>query len=294
MISPLLRGIWVPLVTPFAGTSAEAVDSAGLARLVASLRETGIAGLVVCGSTGEAAMLSDAERRSVLDTTLAAADGLPVLMGLSGVATPQVRDELLRWAEQPVAGFLVSPPYYVKPSQAGIADHYAALADVSPRPIVLYDIPGRTGVRIATDTMLALAAHERIVGVKDCSGDLDHLQAIVADGRLAVLCGDDNRLFASLCLGAAGAIAASAHLHADQFVEVQRLVDQGRLDRARALWRRLWPLTTALFEEPSPGPLKAALAPLHGLNDSVRPPMTPAGDATRARVARALEGLSRR
>ncbi|MED5621730.1 4-hydroxy-tetrahydrodipicolinate synthase [Ideonella sp. BN130291] len=291
MTSPLLRGIWVPLVTPFTGTSAQAVDHAGLARLVASLRETGIAGLVVCGSTGEAAMLSDQERRAVLDTTLAAGAGLPVLMGLSGVATPQVREDLLRWAEQPVAGFLVSPPYYVKPSQAGIADHYAALADASPLPIVLYDIPGRTGVRIATDTMLALAAHERIVGVKDCSGDLDHLQAVLSDGRLAVLCGDDHRIFASLCLGGAGAIAASAHLHPQRFVELQQLVDEGRLAEARALWRRLWPLTTALFEEPSPGPLKAALAPLHGLRNQLRPPMTLASAATEALVARALEGL---
>lgn len=285
-----LRGIWVPLVTPFTGG---AVDHDGLARLTASLAAEGTAGFVVCGSTGEAATLTDAEQQAVLDTVLRSAGGLPVLMGLSGVATSAVRERLLRLAEQPVAGFLVSPPYYVKPSQAGIEDHYLALAEASPRSVLLYDIPARTGVRIETATMLRLAAHPRIVGVKDCSGDLDHLQALLSDGRLSVLCGDDNRIFASLCLGAAGAIAVSAHLQPARWVDLQRRIDEGRLDEARRLWQQLWPLTTALFAEPSPGPVKAALAPLHGLSDELRPPMTSAGSFTRARVAQVLEELNR-
>jgi 4-hydroxy-tetrahydrodipicolinate synthase len=159
---------------------------------------------------------------------------------------------------------------------------------------LLYDIPGRTGVRIETATMLQLASHPNIVGVKDCSGDLDHLQALLSDGRLAVLCGDDPRILASLALGAAGAIAASAHLQPQRFVELQRHVDVGRLPEAQALWRRLWPLTTALFAEPNPGPVKAALAPLHALTEGLRPPMTPASASARARVAAALEALSLR
>jgi 4-hydroxy-tetrahydrodipicolinate synthase len=283
-----LRGIWVPLVTPF---TAGAVDHEGLARLTASLAKGGVAGFVVCGSTGEAATLTDAEQQAVLDTVLRSAQGRAVLMGLSGVATAAVREKLLRLAEQPVHGFLVSPPSYVKPSQAGIEDHFLVLAEASPRPVLLYDIPARTGVRIETSTMLRLAAHPRIVGVKDCSGDLDHLQALLSDGRLAVLCGDDHRLFASICLGAAGAVAASAHLHPERFVELQRLVDEGRLAEARRLWQRLWPLTTALFSEPSPGPVKAALAPLHGLSDELRAPMTSPGSFTRARVGQVLEEL---
>jgi 4-hydroxy-tetrahydrodipicolinate synthase len=280
----------VPLITPFAGGG---VDHEGLARLTAALASTGIAGFVVCGSTGEAATLSDAEQQAVLDTVLGAAGGLPVLMGVAGVATSAVRERLRHLAERPVAGFLVSPPSYVKPSQEGIAAHFLALADASPRPVLLYDIPGRTGVRIDTATMLRLASHPNIVGLKDCSGDLDHLQAVLCDGRLAVLCGDDHRILASLALGAAGAIAASAHLQPQRFVELQRCVDRGRLAEARALWHRLWPLTTALFAEPSPGPVKAALGPIHGLRDELRPPMTPASAAARTRVSAALEGLSR-
>ncbi|MEW6705535.1 MAG: 4-hydroxy-tetrahydrodipicolinate synthase [Pseudomonadota bacterium] len=286
MSSPsFLRGIWVPLITPFIRAT---VDHAGLARLTAALAASGIAGFVVCGSTGEAATLSDAEQLATLDTVLAAAAGLPVLMGLGGVATSAVREKLLRVVERPIAGALISAPPYVRPSQAGLLQHFSALADASPKPVLLYDIPGRTGVRIETATLLALAAHPRIVGVKDCSGDLDHLQALLSDGRLAVLCGDDHQIFASLCLGAAGAIAASAHLQPQRFVQMQRLLDQGRLPEARALWRRLRPLATALFAEPNPALVKAALAPLHDLSDELRPPMARATDAARDRVAAAL------
>lgn len=292
MSTPFPRGIWVPLITPFDAHGT--VDHAGLARLTTRLAGSGIAGFVVCGSTGEAACLSDAEQQAVLRTVLDAAVGLPVLMGVSGAATQAVRDKMLRFAELPLAGFLVSAPSYIRPSQAGIAQHFNTLADASPLPLLLYDIPSRTGVRIETATMLALAAHPRIVGVKDCSGELDHLQALVSDGRLAVLCGDDHRILASLCLGAAGAVAASAHLHPQRFVALQAHVEAGRLAQARALWEGLWPLTIALFAEPSPGPLKATLAPLHELAASLRPPMTPTSAAACERVAQALAVLSRR
>ncbi len=286
-----LRGIWVPLVTPFA---AGAVDHAGLRRLTGSLARAGIAGFVVCGSTGEAATLDDAEQQQVLKTVLEAAQGLPVLMGLSGVATHAVRDKLLRRAELPVSGFLVTAPHYVKPSQAGLVDHFSALADASSLPIVLYDIPGRTGVRIETPTMLQLAAHPRILGVKDCSSDLDHLQAIIADGRLAVLCGNDAQMFASMGLGGTGAIAAAAHLRPELFVMLHRAFERSDLAEARALWKALWPLAQAVFAEPNPAPVKAALAARHDLHNELRAPMTQASEACAALVEETLAEIERR
>lgn len=288
MSRPFPRGLWVPLITPFDAQGA--VDHAGLARLVEHLAPA-VHGFVVCGSTGEAACLSDAEQQTVLGTVLRAAGGKPVLMGLAGSATQAVREKLLRLAEQAPAGFLVSTPQYLKPSQAGVADHFSALADASPHAVLLYDIPARTGVRIETATMLALAAHPRIVGVKDCSGDLDHLQALLSDGRLNVLCGDDHRIFASLCVGATGMVAATAHLHPQRFAELMTLVDAGRLQQARALWQRLWPLSMALFAEPNPAPLKAALSVRLGLQDTLRAPMRRAGESIRERVAQALAAL---
>jgi 4-hydroxy-tetrahydrodipicolinate synthase len=248
----------------------------------------GVAGFVVCGSTGEAAALNEAEQLAVLRSVLDASGGLPVIMGVSGVTPDALSSRIAQLHELPLAAFLVPPPYYVRPSQQGIADFYTAIADASAHPIVLYDIPVRTGVRIETATMLALASHPRIVAVKDCAGDLDHTQALIDDARLQVLAGDDHRMFVTLCQGGVGAVAASAHLRPELFVALQRHVAQGELRAARALWQVLWPLTKALFDEPSPGPVKAALAQRLNLSGELRVPMTRATPAGVQQVRDAL------
>lgn len=277
-------GIWIPLVTPLRDG---AVDAPALTRLVRHLATQGVAGFVVCGSTGEAAMLSPDEQDRVLATTLDAAGGRPVLMGLSGVRPEAVAQRATHVATHHpgVAGFLLAPPPYVKPSQRGLLDFYTSVADASPRPLVLYDIPGRTGVRIEPATLLALAGHPRIVALKDCSGDRAAAEAILADGRLALLGGNDDELFDQLARGAAGGIVASAHLATADFVALQRDIRAGALDDARRRWRRLAPLTRALFAEPNPAPLKGALARQGWLADELRAPMQPAGADT---VDRAL------
>lgn len=287
------QGIWVPLVTPFT-TDAGAVDTAALGRLVHHLSAQRVAGFVVCGSTGEAAMLSAAEQEAVLHTTLQAAVAQPVLMGLSGVQPRAVaqRAAQLAAAAPGVAGFLLAPPAYVKPSQAGLLDFFTAVADASPRPLVVYDIPSRTGVRMAIDTLLRLAAHPQIVAVKDCSGDREAAEAVLADGRLALLCGNDDELFDQLARGAAGGITASAHLATAHFVELHRLLATQQLCAAQALWRRLAPLTRTLFAEPNPAPVKAALARQGRLADVLRAPLLSAAAATADGVEAALAGLA--
>jgi 4-hydroxy-tetrahydrodipicolinate synthase len=183
-------GIWVPLVTPFDARGA--LDLRALSRLVRHLAGQGVAGFVACGSTGEAAMLSKPEQDAVLACTLAAAQGLPVWMGLSGVQPAAVarraRALAVRHAgganaiasqvgegdqsgQSTLSGFLLSAPAYVRPSQAGIVQFLQQVGDASPLPIVAYDVASRTGVRIQAATLLALADHPRIVAVKDCSGD---------------------------------------------------------------------------------------------------------------------------
>ena len=285
MISP---AFWVPLITPFHHGS---VDHDGLKRLLAHLDGKGLAGVVACGSTGEAASLDEAEQMAVLQTVLAARGGLRVIMGVSGVRPGKVAGRLRELQGLPLAGVLVPPPCYVKPSRQGIADFFKAVADASPHPVVLYDIPSRVGVRIETDTMLQLAAHPQVHAVKDCSGDLEHTQAIIDDGRLQMLCGDDSRVFVSLCQGSVGAIAASAHLRPDLFAELHRLVQRNDLQAARALWKSLWPLTRALFEEPNPGPVKAALSPLLDLHDELRSPMTTASAGLSRRIGDLLAAM---
>lgn len=270
-----LAGLWIPLVTPFRDGQ---VDVVALARLVAHLATQGVSGFIPCGSTGEAAMLDDEEQHRVLMTTLSSAAGLPVWMGVSGVRPESVSARLQALARRhpAVAGFLIAPPPYVKPSQAALVDFYRRVADASPRPILLYDIPGRTGVRLQTATLLALADHPRIVGLKDCSGDPAAAEALLADGRLALLSGNDDEMLAQLARGATGVIAASAHLNAAEFARFVRLMRRDRLSEARLLWRRLLPLCQALFAEPNPAPVKGALARLGWTTDECRAPLATA------------------
>lgn len=284
-------GIWVPLVTPFR----EGVpDLVALQRLVAHLVGQGVAGFVACGSTGESAMLDEAEQSAVLAATLAAAADRPVLMGLSGVRPGLVAARAQALARAlPVAGFLVSAPAYVKPPPAGLLDYFRQVAEASPLPIVVYDVPARTGVRITPQTLLALAAHPRIRAVKDCSADDAAATTLLADGRLAWLCGNDDELFTQLARGAVGAIAATAHLRPDLFVRLHRLLGEQRLHEARRLWQALAPLAAATFAEPNPMPLKAVLAHQGWMGDELRAPMQPAAPATRARLLELLAELAR-
>lgn len=282
-IASPFAGLWVPLATPFRHA---AVDHTALAALVRRLKADGVAGLVACGSTGEAAALDDEEQLAVLDTVLAAACGLPVVMGLSGYHLPQMLARLEAAAARPIAGVLVPPPSYVRPAQAGVVQWFQALADASPVPLILYDIPYRTGVEMTLATLMALAAHPRIHALKDCGGDLGKTQAVLADGRLRVLAGEDAQIFATVALGGSGAIAASAHGHTRAFAEVIRLVAVGRLADAGRLWWPLLPWIRGVFAEPNPAPLKAMLAHHGAMSAELRAPMTP---ATATLVARLLE-----
>nr|WP_279343663.1 4-hydroxy-tetrahydrodipicolinate synthase [Variovorax terrae] len=273
--------MWVPLVTPFRGG---AVDHAALHRLAQHLRSQGVAGFVVCGSTGEAAALDTAEQLGALDTVLDATPGLPVVMGASGYHLAEMRAWVRTLASRPLAGLLMPAPGYVRPSQAGLLDWFGALADASPVPLIVYDIPYRTGVAIQRDTLLALASHPNIRAVKDCGGDAAKTLALIADGRLQVLAGEDLQIFSTVAQGGAGAIAASAHLQTAQFAAVLAALAQGELAQARALWRPLVPLIEALFAEPNPAPLKAVLAGQGWLCDELRAPMTPATPMLRERL----------
>jgi 4-hydroxy-tetrahydrodipicolinate synthase len=276
-------GIWIPLVTPFSADGA--VDHAALRRLITLYADAGVAGLVALGTTGEPSSLDAAEQEAVLATTLEASGGaLPVIVGLSGNNACSMRERVLRLNALPLAGLLISAPYYVRPSQAGIADHFAMLADASEHPVVLYDIPARTGVRIELDTLLALAAHPRIQAIKDCAGSLDTTHALILDGRLQVLAGDDMRIFDTLCMGGSGAIAASAHIWPERFVALDRALKAGRLDAGRALFHSLVPMIRSLTSESNPAPVKAALAAQGMMAGDLRTPMTQASETLRARL----------
>lgn len=295
----IFSGIWVPLITPFGDA---AVDHAALRALVRRYADAGIAGIVALGTTGEPAALSAAEQDAVLATILDAAQAggaradastdskpaLPVVVGVSGNNTQSMRERIAQLNSLPIAGVLMAAPYYIRPSQAGIVGHFMALADASEKPVVLYDIPYRTGVRLELDTLMTLAAHPRIQAVKDCAGSLDTTLALIRDGRLQVLAGEDMQMFNTMCLGGTGAIAASAHVQPERFVALYRALAAGALEEARHIFHTLAPLIDALFAEPNPAPVKAMLASQGLIRDELRLPMTRASEKLVERLA-ALE-----
>lgn len=281
-------GLWIPLITPFAG---DAVDHPALTRLVKHYAAAGVSGFVACGSTGEAAALEKTEQLAVLGTVQAAAGALPVVMGLSGYHMGQAIAWVKELAQRPIAGLLVPPPHYIRPAQAGLVQWFTALADASDKPMVVYDIPYRTGTTITLETLLTLAAHPNIQAIKDCGGDAGKTQALITDGRLQVLAGEDAQIFSTLALGGAGSITASAHLCTAQFVQVMRLLQRGELQQARKLWQPLAPLVHAVFAEPNPALIKAALAQQGLIQDGLRSPMMAASAGATERVLNAIERL---
>ncbi|WP_455825056.1 4-hydroxy-tetrahydrodipicolinate synthase [Pseudomonas graminis] len=280
------QGIWVPIVTPFQDG---AIDFAGLRRLVSHLLQKHVAGIMVCTTTGEAASLSRLEQLAVLDAVLQMVPAHRVVMGLAGnnqLELLQFQGEVLK---RPVAGLLVPAPSYIRPSQAGLEAFFRTVADASSVPIILYDIPYRTGVTFEQVTLLNIVAHPQIVAIKDCGGNLGNTLALLASGEVDVLCGEDIQLFNALCLGASGAIAASAHVRTEQFVALWQQVRDNQLAQARATFLGLVPLINAMFLEPNPAPVKAALA-LQGLIGSeLRAPMQRASEAVVAGLKSIVE-----
>ncbi|WP_087687759.1 4-hydroxy-tetrahydrodipicolinate synthase [Pandoraea sp. PE-S2R-1] len=293
--TPAFRGIWVPLVTPFlpgsANTADAPVDHAALRRLVAHYRRSGIAGLVICGTTGEAAALDDAEQLAVFDTVLTEAGDLPVIAGLAGNHLGHTLARLDAFNALPLAGVLAPAPYYIRPSQAGLIDWFHALADRSRAPLVLYDIPYRTGSTLTLDTLLTLAGHGNIRGIKDCGGNAATTQALIADGRLSVLAGEDHQLLSTLSMGGHGAIIASSHCRPSHFVALYRAVQAQQLDVARVLFHALMPVVRLLFAEANPGPVKAWLAREGLLADVLRAPMTSASPALAQQLVDAVAAV---
>jgi len=268
----IFEGIWVPLVTPFHHGE---IDFDQAQQLAIMYRNAGVHGLVVGGTTGEAATLSAKEQEQLLMEVLAAVgDTCPVLMGMSGSDTRHLAEKVKRYEQANLKGFLVSAPSYVKPSQEGIFQHFSAIAQATERAMVVYNIPSRTGVNIDLNTVLRMEKHANVVAIKECGGSLNHMADLINLSDLQVLCGDDALLFHSLCLGGHGAISAAAHIRPDLFVHLYDLCRKGEIVAARALFHQLLPMIQMLFSEPNPAPVKAALALSGLIREELRLPMT--------------------
>ncbi|WP_109477216.1 4-hydroxy-tetrahydrodipicolinate synthase [Paraburkholderia sp. C35] len=267
----MFSGIWIPLVTPF--RSGE-VDIESLQALTEHYARSGIAGFVALGTTGEAALLSDIERVTVLQAISDVVDGrLPILVGIGGFNTHEFISEIRRFEHWDVAGFLVSAPAYVCPDQAGITAHFDRITRETERSIVLYDVPHRTGVSIEPDTVRRLAEHDNIVAIKAC---VSRQFAALRELPINLLCGTDADFLDCLAAGGHGGILASAHVCPDLFVEMDSLMQAGNVDTARGIFERLSPVLRLLFAAPNPSAIKAMLSIEGRLADEVRLPLMPA------------------
>ena len=284
----LLHGLWLPLVTPFCD---DVLDEASLRRLVRHYTALPVDGLILAATSGEGLTLGMAELEWLVAVTREViTEGrryLPICLGVSGSHTRRMCHILDETAGWPIDGYLISCPYYSRPSQRGLRQHFLALADRASWPIVLYNIPYRTGVNLENETLLELALHPNIAGMKDCGANraqsIDLLQRRPAGFR--VLTGEDAEYFDALTDGADGAILLSAHIETAAFAAVRRLLKQGKTDAARERWEILSGLTRLLFAEPSPAPAKYWLSRT-GLIESaeVRLPMVEVSRELAARL----------
>jgi 4-hydroxy-tetrahydrodipicolinate synthase len=286
----MIEGIWLPLVTPFRGG---ALDEASLRRMARHYLGQPIDGFILAATTGEGLTIDDEEtERLVAIVTGDVAGKVPVFLGLSGSDTRKLGKALARTASWPVDGYLIACPYYTRPSQEGLYRHFAALAGETARPIMVYNIPYRTGVNMANDTLLRLAELPTIAGVKDCCADQSQSFDLIRakPPGFSVMTGEDALFYAALTQGADGGILAAAHIDTARFAAVRDSLNAGDQPAALRAWRALADLPRLLFAEPSPAPIKHWLWRA-GLIDSaeVRLPMTQVSDALAARIERAME-----
>jgi 4-hydroxy-tetrahydrodipicolinate synthase len=288
-----LRGLWLPLVTPFCGGE---LDETSLRRLVEHYASLPVDGFILAATSGEGMSLSMSELERLVAITRAETSAgrryIPILLGLSGASTHKMCDALDETAAWPIDGYLIASPYYTRPSQRGMLQHFTQLADHASWPLVLYNIPYRTAVGIDNDTLLQLAAHPNIVGMKDCCANreqtIDLLRRRPAGFR--VLTGEDAQYHNALVDGADGAILLCAHVETEAFAAVRTLLWEGNQEGAEAQWREVAELTRLLFVEPSPAPAKYWLW-RNGLIDSpeVRLPMVEVSRELAATLDREIE-----
>jgi len=285
-------GVGTALITPF--TRDGAVDDAAVRRLARRQIEAGVHFLVPCGTTGETPTLSDAEKRRVVELVVEEAAGrVPVLAGAGGYDTREVAHAAKEMEKAGASGLLSVTPYYNKPTPEGLFQHFSAVADATRLPIVLYNVPGRTGCNMDAATIARLATIPNVVGVKEASGNIQQmaevLRAVPPD--FLVLSGDDAITVPLMAIGGRGIISVASNEIPAEMAEMVEAAEGGDYQRARTLHQRLLPLLLGNFVESNPGPVKFAMAAM-GLCELVyRLPMVPPRPASQEKLLAVLSEL---
>ena len=285
-------GVGTALVTPF--TRSGDLDEAAVRRLARRQIDAGVHFLCPCGTTGENPTLSDAERLRVVEIVVEEAGGnVPVLAGAGGYDTREVIHTAAEMARRGVSGFLSVTPYYNKPTQEGLYQHYRAFAASTRLPIVVYNVPGRTGVNVEVSTLARLAQIENIVGVKEASGNVSQMceicRAVPSD--FIVLSGDDALTLPLMAVGGHGIISVASNEIPAEMVAMVQHAEGNDFAAARAVHSRILPLMTVNFVESNPGPVKAAMAAMGLIEETFRLPMVAPKAESKEKILSVLKAL---
>ncbi len=284
----MFQGSFVALVTPFKDGE---LDADGLRANIRYQIEQGTNGLVAAATTGESPTLSDDEKERILTACLDESKGrIPVIMSTGTNSTQKTIDATRKAKEWGAQGALVVTPYYNKPTQEGLFRHYEAVAASADIPLILYNVPGRTGVKIEPETAVRLAEFQNIVSIKEASGDLDQVSHIVAQcgQQLTVLSGDDSLTLPMLSVGAKGVISVVANILPKEVSEMIAAFQRGEADKARKIHLRLYPVIKALFSETNPIPVKRAMELLGMAAGHPRLPLVPLSSSAEKELTRVL------
>ena len=285
-------GCGTALVTPF--TTSGALDEAAVRRLTRRQIDGGIHFLVPCGTTGESPTLSDTERQRVVEIVVDEAAGrIPVLAGAGSYNTREVIGLAREMERVGASGLLSVAPYYNKPSPEGMYQHFRSIAESTALPVIVYNVPGRTGCNIDVATLVRLAAIPNIVGVKEASANMTQMCEIcrALPGDFNVLSGDDAFTLPLMAVGGRGVISVAANEAPTEMAQMVEAAERGDFKAARALHTRLLPLMLVNFVESNPIPVKAAMARMGLLEEVYRLPMVPPREASRQKIEQVLSDL---
>lgn len=286
----MFKGTGVALITPFQKDGA--VDEERLAQIVNFQVENGTDFLVVQGTTGEAATLSGDEKTRVLDVVIEANHGrLPIVLGMGGNNTAQLAWEMENFKNQHVDGFLSASPHYNKPSQRGIIQHFETIAKNAKRPIILYNVPGRTGSNMTAETTIHLSKVPNIVGVKEASGDFGQVMDIISGvgDDFAVLSGEDALTMPMIAAGAHGVISVVTNAFPEQYSTMLQAAVKGDFQRAREVHYRLLDITNMMFEEGNPAGVKYCLELLGKAEANLRLPLAGIAADLQSRIEKEMK-----
>jgi 4-hydroxy-tetrahydrodipicolinate synthase len=292
MMRTPFTGVGTALVTPF--TASGALDEAAVRRLGRRQIDGGVHFLAPCGTTGENPTLTDAERLRIVEILVDEAAGkVPILAGAGGYDTREVIHLAGEMAKRGASGFLSVTPYYNKPTQEGLYQHYKAIAASTPLPIVVYNVPGRTGVNVEVTTLARLAAIPNIVGVKEASGNVTQMCEIcrALPAEFIVLSGDDALTLPLMAVGGRGIISVASNEIPAEMAQMVELAARNDFAAARKIHARILPLMMVNFVEANPIPVKAAMAAMGLLEEAYRLPMVPPQPQSREKITKVLKDL---